>query len=154
MALDIFPDVAIRASLDTCVRCRIQFKRNDKITQIWAVTGIGRHPEDGRKSAYMNEVPEYGHANCKDAADAENIIIPPVPRELLSMSLDKLIRPRFPEYMCSRCKKTLKREDRVLTVTIVQGIDKDPETNFPAAVCSPEFEIVHVDCKDPTLVMG
>jgi hypothetical protein len=61
---------------------------------------------------------------------------------------------RVPDYICARCKSQLTRGDRVVPVVLVEGIGKDPGTSNKAVQCSSEYEMVHVDCRDPQLRGG
>ena len=38
-----------------------------------------------------------------------------------------------------------------LLAIIVEGLGKDPDTGIKGVQCSPEFEMVHYDCRDPKL---
>lgn len=150
-----FPEVHPRVRPDTCLRCHAIFQVGDRVTQIWIVAGIGEHPNTYRKVPYLGDIPEFGHIACKDKSlniATEGLIT--VPRQSLKQTNLDPLRPRVPEYQCAICKKSVVREDRVVPVVAVIGIGIDPETNLPAAMCSDEYEVVHFDCKDPSLKLG
>jgi hypothetical protein len=57
--------------------------------------------------------------------------------------------------MCGRCRKKFQENDRVVQAFIVDRVGSHPN-NLAAmgAWLHEEFELVHVDCTDPTLVRG
>lgn len=149
-----FPDVPLRVRPDTCIKCHTVFKTGQRVMQVWVVTGVGRHPKRQGMVPFLLDTPEFAHACCEDLsllrADLPTIEIP---RQHLKPDVVSL-RPRTNEYTCTLCRKKVERGDRVLTVMIVEGIGIDPETSFPAARVTGEYEVVHVNCRDPKLDVG
>ena len=64
-------------------------------------------------------------------------------------------RPRVDSTMCGRCRKKLQPADRVTQAFIVDRVGANPN-NIAAlgAWLSEEFELVHIDCRDPDLSKG
>lgn len=150
-----FPDVPLFDDFTRCVKCGLDLASGQRVTQIWAVTGVGRQPKGDRRVPYVMDRPEFGHVACHDVnlrRASSNLV--EIPRQKLKVDVDASLRPRFNEYTCAHCRKQVVRGDRILMAAIVQGIEKDPETGFPSAKCTGEFEVVHASCDDPQLKDG
>jgi hypothetical protein len=62
------------------------------------------------------------------------------------------IHPRNPGHTCARCLRKLARGDRVLIVHIVEKVGTNPDNpNQVGSWLTGDFELVHLDCKNPTL---
>lgn len=143
-------DVAVRTGPDTCARCRKTLVRHDRLTEVKLVAGVGPHPRGYGEALYVSEAEEYAHVVC-DNRSLDGPFID-LARSLLKVSTEiESISARVPDFMCARCKKRFERSDRVVPAIIVEGIGKDPDTGMKGVQCSPEFEMVHYDCRDPKL---
>ncbi len=150
-----FQDVPARVRPDRCISCHGLFAKAQRVTQVWIVAGVDRHPGGSGLVPFLCDVPEFAHASCDDAAltDAPRIIIE-FPRPRVKSNDIVSLRPRTNEYTCTLCRKRVVRGDRVICAMIVEGIDIDPQTKSPAAKVSGEYEVVHFRCNDPQLDMG
>lgn len=64
-------------------------------------------------------------------------------------------RPRVPEHICGRCRKEFVHGDRVQVARIFDRKGVHPaDLALPGAYIYDEFELVHIDCRDPALVKG
>lgn len=69
-----------------------------------------------------------------------------VAREHLDAHVDSTV--------CGRCRKDLGPGHRVTIAHIVQEIGIDTGTFRKGTTMGSEYEVVHVDCRDPLLVKG
>lgn len=56
--------------------------------------------------------------------------------------------------ICGKCRKTVGPGHRVTIAHIVQEIGVDHGTFCKGTTMGVEYEIVHIDCRDPLLVNG
>lgn len=63
-----------------------------------------------------------------------------------------LLRPRVGSETCVRCRKTFSPGDRVQIVNIVDKVARNQSTRMIGAWIRDEYEMSHVDCRDPALV--
>jgi hypothetical protein len=150
-----FADVPLSDDLTCCRKCRKRFSKGDRVSQIMVVAGVDKQARPGAHLFFMDGC-EFGHVNCRDRLITKvSSLIKEVPRQLLKPNKHiEPLRPRFNEYTCAACRQQLKRGDRIVVATIVEGIAIDPETKAPAPQCTAEFEVVHADCTDPKLEKG
>ena len=140
-------DVPSRTGPDLCAACRKPLARHDRLLEIKIVAGVGPHPSGAGRCLYVSEMEEYAHADCDNRLLDGPFI--ELSRYKLKMDSDlSLIHARVPDYMCAVCKKEFQRGDRIVPVLIVEGKGMDPDTNTSAVQCSPEYEMVHWDCRD------
>lgn len=151
--MDSFPEVTPTTGKGFCAKCKLVLKAGDVIHAVKIVAGVGKHPQGWGECVYVSDFEELVHADCADTfLKAPHIEII---RGTLRADKDmQQLRARTPDYMCARCHKRLVREDRIALVLIVEGIGIDPETQARGIQCSPEFESVHIDCRDRTLTGG
>jgi len=65
------------------------------------------------------------------------------------------LRPHVDTWICSRCRKPLDKGHRCVQVLISQGKGQDPTNILLTGLhLSDEWEIAHVDCRDPYLKKG
>ena len=69
-----------------------------------------------------------------------------VAREHLSAHVDSTL--------CGKCRRPLSKGDRVSIAHIVADIGIDAGTFRKGTTMAGEFEVVHIDCRDPLLVKG
>lgn len=151
--MDHFEEVTIRTGPDTCAKCRKELARHDRITEVKLVAGVGPHPSAAGRCLYVSEAEEYAHMECGNTTFSEPFLEVPRSRLLVTTEIESL-GARVPDYVCARCKSQLLRGDRVVPVVLVEGIGRDPETLGKAVQCSGEYEMVHLDCRDPQLRGG
>jgi len=64
-------------------------------------------------------------------------------------------RPHVPDGVCGKCRKEFGRGHRVTIVNIVEGTGINPSNLGQRGLfLFKEWELVHVDCKDPLLKKG
>ncbi len=141
--MDYFPNVDPQTPLDQCAKCRKGFVRGERIHVVKIVAGIGAHPRGYGETVYVSDYSESAHGSCIDT-DLGNPFID-VTKEI------EPIQARVPDFICARCKKRFQRGDRAFPLVIVEGIGRDPETQGKAVQCSAEYEMIHLDCRDPKL---
>jgi hypothetical protein len=151
--VDHFEEVTIRTGPDTCAKCRKELARHDRITEVKLVAGVGTHPSAAGRCLYVSEAEEYAHMDCADAPLASPFLDIPRSRLIVTTEIESL-GARVPDYICARCKEKLVRGDRVVPVVLVEGIGRDPDTLGKAVQCSHEYEMTHLDCRDPQLKGG
>lgn len=151
--MDYFNDVPARVASTHCVKCHVAFQRRDNIHVVKIVAGVGKHPRGFGECTYVSDFEEMAHLNCADTTLRDPFI--ELPRSALAVSKDiQQLQARTPDYICAVCKKRLRREDRIFLTLIVEGVTRDPENNNKAIQCSPEYETVHVNCRDTALTGG
>jgi len=65
------------------------------------------------------------------------------------------LRPHVTSYICGRCRKPIGKGHRVLVARIAEGKGYNPNNiNDVGLSLMEEFEMVHVDCRDPLLKKG
>jgi hypothetical protein len=146
-----FADVPPRVDTATCTVCRERFAPGDRAADVKIVAGIGRHPHHGRPTAFVNEdeYNERAHVDCRNRQLASPRIFMPPPTSSVGQP-----DVRDSDARCPVCGNAFRRGDRIVSVTVVIGVEKDPETKRPAAKCYTEQEHVHFNCRDPQLVTG
>lgn len=151
--MDYFADVDPQTPPDKCAKCRKGFARGERIHDVKIVAGIGSHPRGFGQTVYVSDFSEAAHASCLDT----NLGDPFVELARSMLIVNKEIEPisaRVPDFVCARCKKRLERGDRVYPLVIVEGVGRDPVTQGKAIQCSAEYEMIHLDCRDPKLKGG
>ncbi len=146
-----FADVPPRVDTATCTACRERFAPGDRATDVKIVAGIGKHPHHGRPTAFVNEDEnsERAHVDCRNRKLASpRIFMPSSPAPAGQSDV------RDSDARCPACLNPFRRGDRIVPVTVVIGVEKDPETKRMAAKCYTEQEHVHLNCRDPQLVAG
>jgi len=64
-------------------------------------------------------------------------------------------RPHTDDGFCGKCRRKVAQGDRVTPAYIVDSVGPDPRNISRKGVnLFAEFELVHIDCKDPKLVRG
>jgi len=63
--------------------------------------------------------------------------------------------PHVDSDTCGKCRKKFERGHRVCVANIVAYVGPNPE-NLKESGCNiyPEYELVHIDCRDPFLKRG
>ena len=62
-----------------------------------------------------------------------------------------ILRQRVPATTCAKCRRQLGAGDRVSMAMIVQRVGRNPDSRELGALIGEDFELVHVDCRDPSL---
>lgn len=151
--MDYFDDVHAQTGPDSCAKCKKQFIREDRVTEIKIVAGVGSNPNARGECLYVSNYEEYAHLGCVNKSEILSRI--EIPRSALVVTKDiPPLHARFHDYICNRCKKKFVRGDRVLPVLLVEGMNRDPQTGGKAVQCSGEYEMAHVDCNDTQLTGG
>jgi hypothetical protein len=134
--------------------------REDRVRPVFIVGGSAKSPKGAGRilvlaasedNAIFNE---HVHVDCDDRKVATVSLIEAPPRRyapLMSPSGMREIEPRGEPFKCVRCKKDFEREDRVFSMHIVLGTGYNPEAGGNVTACSGNYEMTHVDCKDPKL---
>jgi hypothetical protein len=150
--MDYFYDVPPRTPPTHCAKCRKQFARGDVIIDVKLVSGIGQNPSGVGKCVYLSIYEEFAHFECADPK-LERPFLDTARSTLLIDVNQQPVVARAPDFVCARCREKLKREDRIITCALVEGIFPD-ERGIKSVRCSAEFEVVHVDCRDRDLTGG
>jgi hypothetical protein len=137
-----------------CACCHQQFDKEHRIIPIYIFSTIATHPSGAGFAGYCCRKTEFRHADCKNPSNKNLIAVP----NLLNIGMPSMpassypdIEPRTASYICARCKKEFKRNDRIELSYIIIGVGPDPETGAVEGVCSANFEAQHTDCSDPQL---
>ena len=146
-------ELPVRTGPDTCARCRKALVRHDRVTEVKIVAGIGPHPNGAGQCLYVGEAEEYAHRHCDNPSLSSPFLELPRSRLIVTTEIAPL-KARVPDFVCALCKAKLVRGDRVVPVVLVEGIGRDPETQGKAVQCSGEYEMTHLDCRDPQLTGG
>lgn len=65
------------------------------------------------------------------------------------------LRPHCDTYICGKCRKLIEPGHRVSMAFIALGKGPDPRNIYLQGMeLAAEWELVHVDCRDPLLVKG
>lgn len=64
------------------------------------------------------------------------------------------LRAHVDSTVCGKCRRPLSKGDRVTIAHIVADTGIDPGTFQKGTTMAGEYEVVHVDCRDPLLVKG
>ncbi len=83
-------------------------------------------------------------------------MIPPLASAESLLFLTMIVeRARVDSTTCTRCRKRFQKGDRIAQAFIIDSVGVHP-LNLAAlgAFFSEEFELVHIDCRDPDLTKG
>lgn len=64
------------------------------------------------------------------------------------------LRAHVDSTVCAKCRKDVKPGHRVTIAYIVQTTGIDPGTLRKGTTMGSEYEVAHIDCRDPFLVKG
>ena len=65
------------------------------------------------------------------------------------------LRPHTDTWVCGKCRKPIEKGHRCMQVRISHGKGVNPaDINHEGLIIGDEWEMVHVDCRDPFLKRG
>lgn len=148
---------------DCCMKCGAKTQRGERVRPAFIVGGISKSPKGAGRILVLAAAPnneiynEFVHVDCADRKVEQLALIEPPPKRyppLMNPQQLREIPPRGEPFKCVRCKNDFKREDRVFSMHIVLGTGYNPEAGGNVTACSGNYEMTHVDCKDPQLSGG
>lgn len=129
-----------------CLFCHRPLRPGDKVLQVYRFS----HVAYGVPHAVGD--PEPAHVRCETPA-REFADSPVHPRTLVIYNPGTTMRVA-PSHQCLYCTEVFRRDDRIVEVIRVQGIDMDPERGAPGVVCDDDREYAHARCDDRDAKQG
>lgn len=155
-----FEGITPRFTQDRCSRCGDGLVRQERVRPVFIAGVVSPSPAGAGRVLVLasdranNIYNELVHVDCVDRKIDKLSLIEPPPRKygpLMNPAQLQEINPRGEPYKCVRCKKDFEREDRVFSMHIVLGTGFNAEAHGNVTACSSNYEMTHVDCRDPKL---
>lgn len=150
-----YKQIAARLPTGFCVKCKNTFHEGDRYRVLFIAVAVDTHFSGAGRALYVSRYVEYAHIQCESPCGLPTPHTGRRPNKLDATHPDMLPiqEPRTPSYICNQCRKEIRPGDRVIQVLISAGTCKDPESQHPNMVASPNFESAHESCADPQLNM-
>lgn len=129
-----------------CIYCRSLIAPADKVLQVYRYVG----ERYGVPLAAGD--PEPAHVRCGDPARVwSHQNVPPQALKRYNPGMTPRVAP---SHQCLYCGEVLRRNDRIVEIIRVQGVDHDPVRGVPGIVCDDDREYAHGRCEDRDATKG